>query len=131
MGHRVPDHGSLCRNIHGHRYKAELVIEGPVIEAVGDPERGMVADFSWPKQILSTVLEYWDHGLMLSTSDPWLSTLRELKTKIIEVEFIPTAERIAQDLFESATLQQTATQIKVVEVTVWETPNCKATYRGE
>ena len=31
MGHRVPDHGSKCRNPHGHRYEILATCEGPVI----------------------------------------------------------------------------------------------------
>ena len=27
-GHRVPNHKSKCRNIHGHRYRWEVELEG-------------------------------------------------------------------------------------------------------
>ncbi len=35
MGHRIPDHQSLCKHPHGHRYVAEVTVEGLVIETEG------------------------------------------------------------------------------------------------
>ncbi|MBI4225594.1 6-carboxytetrahydropterin synthase [Candidatus Roizmanbacteria bacterium] len=32
MGHRIPNHKSQCRNLHGHRYKLEVNLEGDVEE---------------------------------------------------------------------------------------------------
>src|SRR6267143_4473497 len=125
MGHRLPSHGSLCRFIHGHHYKAEVTIEGPIIEQKGSSEQGMVRDFGALKTVMSDVIQGWDHGLMLSTTDPWLATLRELDTKLIEVEFIPTAECIAAEMFRR--LSAIHYQLNLIQVTIWETPNCKAT----
>ena len=28
MGHRVVNHRSICKGIHGHRYKAEICVSG-------------------------------------------------------------------------------------------------------
>ena len=30
-GHRVPNHKSKCKHMHGHRYRWEAVIEGDII----------------------------------------------------------------------------------------------------
>ena len=27
-GHRIPDHKSQCRNLHGHRYTLEITLTG-------------------------------------------------------------------------------------------------------
>ena len=32
-GHRIPDHKSQCRNLHGHRYTLEITLVGAVIES--------------------------------------------------------------------------------------------------
>ena len=32
-GHRIPDHKSQCRNLHGHRYTIEITLVGEVIDA--------------------------------------------------------------------------------------------------
>ena len=31
-GHRIPDHNSQCRNLHGHRYTLLITLVGAVIE---------------------------------------------------------------------------------------------------
>lgn len=129
MGHRLESHRSKCKNLHGHRYTAEIILTGRVVSTSGDPERGMVADFDKAKELLACPIGYWDHGMMISTTDPWLSSLRGLGTKIIEVEFTPTAENIAKELFTYAAFELAGQTIDVVEVAVWETPSCKAVYR--
>ena len=44
-GHRIANHASLCRHLHGHRYAIEVTVNGSVVTASGDAEQGMVADF--------------------------------------------------------------------------------------
>ena len=34
-GHRVPNHKSKCKHIHGHRYRWEVEIEGDVVADCG------------------------------------------------------------------------------------------------
>lgn len=132
MGHRIPDHESLCRNPHGHRYVAEVTIEGEVSNEQGSPKRGMVEDFGRLKILLSFIQQY-DHSFMVYEHDPFAEHLSKFEleemgktykpTRIHYVGFIPTAENIAKFIFEGC-LGRGA---NVVEVTVWETPNCKAT----
>ncbi len=70
-GHRIPDHNSKCKNLHGHRYTIELHVTGPLI--IGGPEKGMVKDFSLLKKCMMNVVDKTcDHGLMLSIKDPLL-----------------------------------------------------------
>lgn len=136
MGHRVTDHQSLCRNLHGHRYVAEVFIEGPIIDSPGDPERGMVKDFGVLKEYLQFIPNTLDHAFMVYDQDPLNAALalfakhekeRDFEgygpLRIVEVSFIPTAENIAAFIFR----RLKGKNINVVEVTVWETPNCKAT----
>ena len=35
MGHRVLNHRSVCKGLHGHRYKAEICVEGGLIQEKG------------------------------------------------------------------------------------------------
>jgi hypothetical protein len=30
-GHRIPDHASQCRHLHGHRYALEITLSGDII----------------------------------------------------------------------------------------------------
>ena len=63
MGHRVMNHRSICKGLHGHRYKAEICISGDLITESGISEEGMVMDFADLKKIaLSEILDKMDHG---------------------------------------------------------------------
>ena len=44
MGHRVINHRSICKGLHGHRYKAEICVEGDIVSESGVSEEGMVVD---------------------------------------------------------------------------------------
>ena len=46
MGHRVLNHRSVCKGLHGHRYKAEICVEGDLVEKKDASEEGMVIDFA-------------------------------------------------------------------------------------
>lgn len=135
MGHRVPNHGSLCRNPHGHRYVAEVEVQGPIIDKEGSPEEGMVMDFGSLKHSLRFISEELDHAFMVYSGDPFNGALalfdRQQKQgfqeegrplRVVEVEFIPTAENIAVYILK----RMVQRGIDVLQVTVWETPNCKA-----
>ena len=51
MGHRIENHRSICRGLHGHRYKAEICISGELISESGVSDEGMVMDFADLKKI--------------------------------------------------------------------------------
>jgi len=45
-GHRIPNHNSLCKHLHGHRYAIEITLSGDIIANEGQSEQGMVMDFT-------------------------------------------------------------------------------------
>ena len=51
-GHRVPNHKSKCRHLHGHRYRFEAEIEGDVVTVTGVSDEGMLMDFSDISRVL-------------------------------------------------------------------------------
>lgn len=62
MAHRVPNHGSKCRNLHGHRYKIEVGVDDKLITKEGDPAEGMVIDFSDLKKVMMDYIDAsYDH----------------------------------------------------------------------
>jgi 6-pyruvoyltetrahydropterin/6-carboxytetrahydropterin synthase len=70
-GHRVPLHGSKCRNLHGHRYKIEAYCAGELIGA--GEQSDMVMDFGFLRDAMMRVIDhYCDHGLILCAADPIL-----------------------------------------------------------
>jgi 6-pyruvoyltetrahydropterin/6-carboxytetrahydropterin synthase len=49
--HQLPFHNGKCANEHGHSYKVELCIRGPIQDTHPDnPESGMVIDFARIKE---------------------------------------------------------------------------------
>lgn len=55
--HLIPGH-PRCGRLHGHTYRIELVLEGPV------GEDGMVVDFGALKERVTPVLEPMDHAFL-------------------------------------------------------------------
>ena len=62
-GHRIPDHNSQCRNLHGHRYVLEITLTGGVVDKDGQSDNGMIMDFSDVKKLANSALvDVWDHA---------------------------------------------------------------------
>ena len=69
-GHRIPDHASQCRHLHGHRYALEITLSGDVVRADGAPINGMVMDFADVKAIAKEhVVDVWDHAFLAYRHD--------------------------------------------------------------
>lgn len=94
-----------CRRLHGHSYRVELRLDGPV-----DPVTGFVADFFDIEAAFTPLLERLDHN--------YLNDIEGLEN--------PTAENIAIWIWDRTkkALPQLASVI------VFETPNCWAEYDG-
>ena len=101
-GHRIPDHNSQCRHLHGHRYAIEITLSGSIIDKVGDAANGMVMDFSQVKDLANQYLvNEWDHAFLAYAGDQlivnFLSSLPGHKTVILDR--VPTAENLARLAF--------------------------------
>lgn len=132
MGHRIPNHTSQCRNIHGHRYRAEITVEGDIIEEAGASDEGMVIDFGDIKRIIKTLIDgELDHGYMGCRGDVVLDLIKKESFKYTEVDFIPTAENIAKWMFDRLTPEFEGVYGKVLKlksIKLYETPNNYVTY---
>src|SRR5215212_8024596 len=100
-GHRIPNHESRCRHLHGHRYALEVTLSGEVIAAPGARE-GMVMDFGEVKVIAQReVVDLWDHAFLAWSGDrevlTFLATLPEHRTVVFDAP--PTAEQLAEAAF--------------------------------
>lgn len=94
-----------CRRLHGHSYRVELALEGPV-----DPETGFVVDFFDLERAFGPVLARLDHHC--------LNEIEGLEN--------PTAEHIAVWIYDR--VKPVLPLLAVVSV--FETPMCWAEYRG-
>ncbi len=122
-GHRLLNYGGKCRHLHGHNGLAVVTLEGPKL----DP-RGMLVDFGDIKRTLQRWIdEELDHNMLLHRDDPILPLLRERGERVFVMDHNPTAENIARLIYD----QGRSAGLPIVEVVMWETSNCHATYTGE
>ena len=132
MGHRVPNHKSKCRNLHGHRYKIEVGVDDLVNFIKGTSDEGMVIDFGDLKEIMMQEIDAkFDHGFVMYDEDSYADTfiiMKDMGQKIIFVSFIPTAENLARYWYDLLANQLEARGISIKYVKVWETPTSTATY---
>lgn len=137
MAHRVPNHKSKCRNLHGHRYKIEVGVDDKIIDKKWDSSEWMVIDFSDLKEIIIREIDNrFDHWAVFYKEDKILPALNLIlqiqdqdQSKIHFVDFIPTAENLAKYWFwllEYPLLKEK--WIKLSFVKVFETPTSTALY---
>lgn len=137
-GHRVPYHESKCKNPHGHRYKVELGVVGPIRpDTFVHSEAGMVIDFGALKDFLQThVHDKFDHGFIIWEKDRdgldmFEQTIGHLSWKYEVVPYVPTAENLAHAIFKDAQEYFALSGLLVEYVQVWETPTSTAVYAGD
>jgi len=119
-GHRLQAYDGVCKHLHGHNGRAIVSMASEVLDA-----QGMVFDFRAAKDALkSWIDERFDHTLILEQGDPVLRLLQDAGERVTVVECPPTAENIARLIFERAE----AVGLPVVEVALWETDRCCASY---
>lgn len=136
MGHRIPNHKSKCRNLHGHRYRAEITISGEIQNKKETSNEGMVLDFGDIKKMLNEeIIEKHDHSFMISENDNILYDFSEKNNdlKFSVVSFIPTAENIAKwlgEILERRLTKLYGGNFELYSLQLWETPTSSATYYG-
>lgn len=107
--HHLPGYPGECAGLHGHTWDVEVVVEGEELDEVG-----IVYDFKRLKEDLATVLGPLDHVCVNDV--PPFDSLN------------PTAENLARHIFEALT-RDIPTTVRVKEVSVWESPIARITYR--
>ena len=130
MGHRVTNHKSKCASLHGHRYKIEVGVDDRIITTEGSSDEGMVMDFGDLKEVMMEVLDRgFDHGIVLWEGDSLVQSVsKDAKTKLRVVDFIPTAENLAQYWYFLLKEELTQRTIRIKYVEVFETPTSTALY---
>ena len=131
-GHRLPHIEGKCQNLHGHSWSVEVEVTSaePVAE-------GVLVEF----KTLKTILREWvdsrlDHGLMLGKDDPLVDVL-VAHGKVFVMGYDthsggldwPTVENVAALL--ARLIQFELPEVRVVRVTVQETPTNEATWTAD
>ncbi|MGH9063114.1 MAG: 6-carboxytetrahydropterin synthase QueD [Acidimicrobiales bacterium] len=94
--HHLPWHPGKCRRLHGHHYRLEVTVEGPV------DRNGVVLDFADLAAVVDReVVQRWDHRCLNDLLDN------------------PTAELVAAE----AWLVLEKAGLGVVGLRLWETPD--------
>lgn len=133
MGHRVPNHKSLCKNPHGHRYVMNVCVSGLINKRKNDSEQDMIVDFGKLKVLVNShLVDTLDHSFMYFEGDTIMGPLSKQhpSLKLIPVPFVPTAECIVQyaaDKIEKI-LRQDMPKLTLESVELFETPKSKATW---
>ena len=137
MGHRVLNHRSICKGLHGHRYKAEICVEGALIQEPGTSEEGMVIDFADIKRTAQKLIQdELDHAFMVWDKDAeLLDFFKHSKGhKPVIVPFTPTAENVAEYIFhilEDKFSDVYKTGLHLQSIKLWETPSSYALHEAE
>ncbi len=112
--HRLLHYQGKCANLHGHRWKIEVWMEGEP-----DPGTQIVIDYSMIKK----VVEKYDHQIILNAEDPMVPRIAEFHP-VITTPGDPTSELIAvlirDDLHK--TCCEMGIKASVTKIRVWESP---------
>jgi len=105
--HRLPEvpPGHKCARLHGHSFRIEITVEGPV-----DPRTGWLIDFGDLDEIVDPLVARLDHH--------YLNEIEGLEN--------PTSENLSRWIFDQLRPRLPALRA----VTLWETADARCVYRG-
>lgn len=102
--HSLPNYKGKCNCLHGHRWKVEIGITGPV-QTIGS-DIGMIIDFSKLKERIGWIFnESLDHQF------------------INQIIANPTAENIIEWIKEKIIFELIDTNLALVRLKIYETPD--------
>lgn len=103
--HKLPNYKGKCENLHGHRGKLSITLNGCPNKKKKD---GMVIDFSDVKSIVQPLIDKLDHAYLNDFIDN------------------PTAENMIKFVLDE--LQKTELAYHIVKIRIYETPDSYAEY---
>jgi len=124
-GHRILEHESKCKHLHGHRYAVEATFVASGLDPLG-----RVIDFGMIRDMLGHWIdENWDHTTILHEKDRDLGEAIEARTgqKIFYMPVNPTAENMAEFLLNTVCADLfSGKNARCTRIKLYETPNCYA-----
>ena len=116
--HRLLHYIGKCANLHGHRWKVEVWIEGEP-----DPVTQILLDYNLIKQ----VIDKFDHQIILNRDDPMVPCIQKYQP-VITTQGDPTSELMAaiirDDLY--VLCREMGIKATVSKIRVWESPTAYA-----
>jgi len=112
--HRLLYYKGKCANLHGHRWKVEVWMEGEP-----NPATQILIDYSLIKQVIGK----YDHQIILNRDDPMVPCIQKFNP-VITTPGDPTSELIASiirdDLY--AICRDLRIKATIPKIRVWESP---------
>ena len=121
-GHRLLNYKGKCENLHGHNGVVEVTLKAASLN-----QEKMVMDFTE----LGGKVKLWldenlDHKVILAKADPLAPILTEQGQLCYLTDENPTAETLAELLFNRFTEEL---KLPVHKIAFWETPSSMASYK--
>jgi 6-pyruvoyltetrahydropterin/6-carboxytetrahydropterin synthase len=107
--HSLRDYPGDCSRLHGHNWQVEMLVVSKVLDDIG-----MAIDFREIKNQTKVVVKRLDHQYLND-----VAPFDELN---------PTAENIAKYFYDEVGLLINNQDVRVKEVTIWETLRASVTY---
>jgi 6-pyruvoyltetrahydropterin/6-carboxytetrahydropterin synthase len=107
--HSLRNYPGDCSRLHGHNWGVEVMVYSNKLD-----ETGIAIDFREIKKQTKVVAKRLDHQ--------YLNEIKPFDA------LNPTAENIAKYFFDEVGLLINNEDVKVKEVTIWETPRASVTY---
>ncbi len=107
--HSLRDYPGDCSRLHGHNWQVEVLVASEVLDSIG-----MAIDFRDIKKQTKAVVKKLDHQ--------YLNDVKPFD------QLNPTAENIAKYFFDEVGQLINNRDVRVKEVTIWETLRASVTY---
>lgn len=135
--HKLTSYYGKCERLHGHTYKLEITVDGPV------HDNGMVVDFVLLKRIVKRhVLDKLDHQYLNEVvKNPSVENLvMWIWGEMVGLEELLMEEIANPNLGEDLKIyledtkgikRETSDGVKLTEIKLWESATSFVTYRGD
>lgn len=130
MAHKLTNH----RELHGHNYELEIVLEGDILNDPTSPDDGLVIDYKAIEKIArETIINQLDRCCIISEDDPISPILQQIQDqiKIIFVPFVTSSEQVVKWIFEKlapAFKAYSTNQVKLTTLTLRDSENTSVSY---
>lgn len=131
--HQLVGYDGKCKNIHGHTYKLQVTVEGPIINDCRDCKNGMIVDFTDLKDLVKTfILDNFDHAFIACGDEPILQSLIDNNYAVLILNRRTTCENMVQYMGEKLNniVKKTSQSYDIQSVKLWETPTSFSEWRN-
>jgi len=109
--HKLPHHEGQCKKLHGHNYRLEVTVTGPINDR--GPSQGMIVDFQDLDTIVNDkIISQYDHA--------------HLNDLLIN----PTAEEMVKEFCRILTTALSYKSVELTNIKLWETEKCYAEWKN-